>query len=191
MLKRYLAIDLRGYPNEMYEEVYTPERITSPEEGEAIEICLDDLSEIKRILRELGKTKLIFVRGGDLKLNRGIVQEKRVSVLSDPYPIDDVTARKASENKIAFEINVEEIIRRRGYARSRLIENLKNTIRVSKKNHAPLVITSGSANEFTLKSPRTLVAFGKILGMEYYEAKSAIYNIPKMILQKGENEIKK
>ena len=71
MLKRYLAIDLRGYPNEMYEEVYTPERITSPEEGEAIEICLDDLSEIKRILRELGKTKLIFVRGGDLKLNRG------------------------------------------------------------------------------------------------------------------------
>ncbi|MCD6127875.1 MAG: hypothetical protein J7J21_05855 [Methanomicrobia archaeon] len=191
MLKRYLAIDLRGYPNEMYEEVYTPERITSPEEGEAIEICLDDLSEIKRILRELGKTKLIFVRGGDLKLNRGIVQEKRVSVLSDPYPIDDVTARKASENKIAFEINVEEIIRRRGYARSRLIENLKNTIRVSKKNHAPIVITSGSANEFTLKSPRTLVAFGKILGMEYYEAKSAIYNIPKMILQKGENEIKK
>ena len=191
MLKRYLAIDLRGYPNEMYEEVYTPERITSPEEGEAIEICLDDLSEIKRILRELGKTKLIFVRGGDLKLNRGIVQEKRVSVLSNPYPIDDVTARKASENKIAFEINVEEIIRRRGYARSRLIENLKNTIRVSKKNHAPLVITSGSANEFTLKSPRTLVAFGKILGMEYYEAKSAIYNIPKMILQKGENEIKK
>lgn len=191
MLKRYLAIDLRGYPNEMYEEVYTPERITSPEEGEAIEICLDDLSEIKRILRELGKTKLIFVRGGDLKLNRGIVQEKRVSVLSNPYPIDDVTARKASENKIAFEINVEEIIRRRGYARSRLIENLKNTIRVSKKNHAPIVITSGSANEFTLKSPRTLVAFGKILGMEYYEAKSAIYNIPKMILQKGENEIKK
>ncbi len=191
MLKRYLAIDLRGYPNEMYEEVYTPKRITSPEEGEAIEICLDDLSEIKRILRELGKTKLIFVRGGDLKLNRGIVQEKRVSVLSDPYSIDDVTARKASENKIAFEINVEEIIRRRGYARSRLIENLKNTIRVSKKNHAPIVITSGSANEFTLKSPRTLVAFGKILGMEYYEAKSAIYNIPKMILQKGENEIKK
>ena len=191
MLKRYLAIDLRGYPNEMYEEVYTPERITSPEEGEAIEICLDDLSEIKRVLRELGKTKLIFVRGGDLKLNRGIVQEKRVSVLSNPYPIDDVTARKASENKIAFEINVEEIIRRRGYARSRLIENLKNTIRVSKKNHAPIVITSGSANEFTLKSPRTLVAFGKILGMEYYEAKSAIYNIPKMILQKGENEIKK
>ena len=175
----------------MYEDVYTPKRITSPEEGEAIEICLDDLSEIKRILRELGKTKLIFVRGGDLKLNRGIVQEKRVSVLSNPYPIDDVTARKASENKIAFEINVEEIIRTRGYARSRLIENLKNTIRVSKKNHVPIVITSGSANEFTLKSPRTLVAFGKILGMEYYEAKSAIYNIPKMILQKGENEIKK
>jgi len=70
MLKRYLAIDLRGYPNEMYEEVYTPERITSPEEGEAIEICLDDLSEIKNILRELGKTKLIFVRGGETNEDR-------------------------------------------------------------------------------------------------------------------------
>lgn len=191
MLKKYLAIDLRGYPNGMYEKVYMPKEIKSPEKEEAVELCLEDMAEIKKVLRKLDKTQLIFVRGGDITLNRGIVQEKKVDILSKPYPIDDITARKASENKIAFEINVEDIVQTGRYKRSRLIENLRNTVRISKMCHTPLVITSGATDEFTLKSPRTLVAFGRILGLEYYEAKSAIYNIPKMILQKGEHEIKK
>jgi len=191
MLKKYSAIDLRGYPNEMYEKVYMPKKIKSPEREEAVELCFDDITEIKRILRKLDKTQLIFVRGGNITLNRGIVQEKKVDIMSHPYPIDDITARKASENKIAFEINVEDIVQAKRYKRSKLIENLINTVKISKMCHTPMVITSGAVNEFTLKSPRTLVAFGKILGMEYYEAKSAIYNIPKMILRKGEHEIKK
>ena len=191
MLKKYSAIDLRGYPHEMYEAVYTPKKITSPEKGEAVELCLEDPAEIKKVLRKMDKTALIFVRGGNITLNRAIVQQKIVNIMSKPYPMDDVTAQKASENRIAFEINVEDIVQTRGYKRARLIETLKNTVRTSKLCHTHLVITSGATDEYTVKSPRTLVAFGKILGLEYYEAKSAIYNIPKMILQKGENEVKK
>ena len=51
MLKKYLAIDLRGYPNGMYEKVYMPKEIKSPEKEEAVELCLEDMAEIKKVLR--------------------------------------------------------------------------------------------------------------------------------------------
>ncbi|MEA1992770.1 MAG: RNase P subunit p30 family protein [Euryarchaeota archaeon] len=185
MSRRYSAIDLRGYPNEMYEKVYTPKKIRSPTDEETVEICVTKRSELRKLLRKLKKQKLIFARGGDINLNRGVVREKRVGVLSRPYPIDDITAREAADNRIAFEINTEDIVKTRGYKRAMLVKKLKNTVRIAKLCHAPIVITSGSKDEYSIKSPRTLVAFGKILGLEYHEVKSAIYNVPKMILRKG------
>ncbi len=184
MSKRYLAIDLRGYPNEMYEEVYTPKQIISPTNEKAVEVCLKKSSDIRDTVRKINNSALIFVKGGNIKRNKYIVRQKKVNVLSEPYPIDNITAREAAENNIAFEINVEEIVRRHGYRRARHMQKLRDTIRIAKMCHTPLVITSGSLDEYTVKSPRTLVAFGKVLGLEYYESKAAIYDIPKMILQK-------
>lgn len=174
----------------MYEAVYTPTQIRAPEKGAILELCLENPAEVRRVLRKLGKSSLIFAKGGKTTLNRVIVQQKKVDILSHPYPIDDIMAKKASENGIAFEIDIENIVRMHGYTRSRLIHSLKRTVQFAQKYHTPLIITSGARDRYTIKSPRTLVAFGRILGLEYSRAKAAIYRVPKTIIQKGDNEIK-
>ena len=116
-------------------------------------------------------------------MNRTFLDSRRIHVLSRPYPFDAVQARLAAERKVAVELCFREIGSTSGYARARVLARLSRTVRLSKKYHSPLVITSGAACEEEVKSPRTLVAFGKVLGLEYFEAKASIYAIPKRVLE--------
>ncbi|MFQ5891559.1 MAG: RNase P subunit p30 family protein, partial [Candidatus Methanofastidiosia archaeon] len=139
MHKNYRAIDLRGYPCDMYEKVYQVYKFRKEKpdyEYLGVELSFNDLREIRRL-----KKTPIFVRGGTEEKNRRILENKRVSVLSSPYPVNHFQAKLASKNGTAFEINVSEIVRAHGYARAILMEKLQKTIRVARKYHSPILIT--------------------------------------------------
>jgi len=187
MLKNYSAIDLRGIPNKYYEkviEVVDFGREIPDRKDLGIEFDLNDLNNVKKF-----KNFLIFTRGGSVKKNRKIIENKNVQILSNPYPVNETVARLASKNNIAFEICVRNIIKVKGFQRSTILKNLKNTVSFAKKFKTKIVITSGARDEFEIKKPRTLIAFGKILGMEYWESKASIYDIPKKILEMYSIEI--
>lgn len=180
MQRKYLAIDLRGYPSDLFERVcqVTPlENFHSGKGLQGVEV------EAPYQLKRLPKADLVFARGGTVKKNRTFLKSAKVHVLSCPYPFDSVQARLAAEHKIAVELGFKEAWSTAGYVRARILGYLKKTIVLAKKYHAPLVITSGAACEGEVVSPRQLVAFGRILGLTYPEAKASIYTIPKKVLE--------
>jgi RNase P/RNase MRP subunit p30 len=182
MLSNYLAIDLRGIKNDLYEYVASP----SDEEADfkAITIHSDKIGKVKDILKR-EHAHIVFAYGDDLASNRKIIENPLVDVLSRPYPIDDTLAKMANRNGVFFEICVREIISSRGYSRSRMIQSLTRTISLARKRKVGMVITSGARERMEIVTPRESVAFGTLVGMEFPEAKAAISTMPREILHRG------
>jgi RNase P/RNase MRP subunit p30 len=133
-------------------------------------------------LKHVSKADLIFAAGGSTKKNRKFLKSKRIHVLAHPYPFDSFQARLAAEHTIGIELCFAEILYASGYMRAKILKQLQTTIKLAKKYHAPIIITSGATCQSDVLSPRALVAFGKVLGLEYGEAKAALWNMPKKML---------
>jgi RNase P/RNase MRP subunit p30 len=184
MQRTYLAIDLRGYPSPLYQNVchvrpvedYLPESAGS---GVIHGVEVETVSQLKGMPGSV----LVFARGGTGHRNRTFLRTRRINVLSCPYPFDSFQARLAAENHTAVELCFADVLFTTGYHRGRVLKRLSTTVSLSRKYHAPLIITSGASCEREVVAPRTLVAFGRILGMEYDEAKASIWNIPKKVLE--------
>lgn len=184
MREMYLrAIDLRGHPSPLYERTVEIFSLAEAEKGkrESADICGAEVGSIRDIQR-IPKGMLKVVRGGERGKNRAALEEN-IHMLACPYPLDYVMAGLAAKKNIALEINVREIINAAGVGRMRLLQNLHDTVTLALKYKAPLVITSGTRNVQEVKHPRVLVAFGRVLGLDYPLSKSCIYHIPKKILE--------
>lgn len=178
MHKLYSAIDLRGYPCDLYETVVQVVPVGVYRDG-LVGVEVVEVSQIKQV----PKSALIFGRGGTVSKNRKLLKSKKIDILSHPYPFDSYQARLAANNNIAVELCFKELETNTGYHRAKVLTQLYTTVNLAKKYHTPLVITSGAASAMEVKSPRTLVAFGKVLGLDYQEAKACIWHIPKKILE--------
>lgn len=181
MQKNYLAIDLRGYPSELFEHVcqVLPWRDFQRTGRGLFGVEVEALFQ----LESLPKADLVFAKGGAVQKNRKFLNSRRANVLSRPYPFDSVQARMAAEHNIALELSFKEVESTTGYVRARVLTHLQKTVTLARKYHAPMVITSGASAAEQVKSPRTLVALGKILGLDYGEAKACIYTLPKRVLE--------
>lgn len=179
MLRKYSAIDLRGIRNDYYDHVAG---LAGDDcDFKAVMIMPDHLRGIKDIISNK-RPDIVFAQGKDLATNRKIIESSEVDILSRPYPIDDTLAKMAQRNDKCFEICARDLVRMKGYLRSRAMQSLSKTIELATKRHVRLVITSGARDRLEVMTPRELVAFGVILGFSYPQAKGAITAIPKAFL---------
>jgi len=147
--------------------------------------------ELAILVEKRKRFDVLLARGGDLKLNRLAVETPEVDILTHPdYERQDsglnhVLVRLAAENEVAIEVNFREVLITNGRTRSRILSNMKNNIMLSKKLHAPVIISCGAISEWEFKSPQELISFGIQLGLELDEAKAAISRVPENILKKS------
>lgn len=181
MQRKYLAIDLRGYPSDLFEDVCQVVRVEDFSRSGGLQgVEVRAPFQLRSIPKGID---VVFARGGSIQKNRKFLNSKKIDVLSRPYPFDSLCARYAADNRVAVELCFREIAATTRYVRARVLTYLQKTVTLVKKYHAPLVLTSGSTCEEEVVSPRQLVAFGKILGLDYSEAKASVYTIPKKVLE--------
>lgn len=187
MRRKYLAIDLRGYPSQWYKTVCQVKPVRSISKSDHDKTKTEGLTGIEITslsqLKHTSKADLIFASGGSHHRNRKFLKSKRIHVLAHPYPFDSFQARLAADHTIGVELCFAEILTVSQYMRAKKLKQLQTTIKLAKKYHAPLIITSGAYCQSDVLLPRALVAFGKVLGLDYGEAKAALWNIPKKVLE--------
>jgi RNase P/RNase MRP subunit p30 len=66
--------------------------------------------------------------------------------------------------------------------RARLFQSLMKTIDLALRRDVDIIITSGASRDTDIFTPRELVAFGVVLGMDYPQAKASVTMIPSAIL---------
>ncbi len=140
------------------------------------------------VKRDFEKTRnmaeLISVKG-DYSVKRWACATS-VDLISAPWVnergagIDHIIAREAQENGIGFEIPLYELLQVNGKQASRSYFGAMECARVAAWSGAEAIITSGARNEWQMKGPYDLQAFGKIIGARLGDSKKIVENREKL-----------
>ncbi|MDI9624793.1 MAG: RNase P subunit p30 family protein [Methanothermobacter sp.] len=156
----------------------------------AVNINAETPRQLKRKVDKFRKTAdIIIVEGGNPKINRAACENIRVDILSRPYQnrrdpgINHVHARAAAENNVAIELNIKDIITSYLKVRTRLFEYYRDIIKLHRKFHFPIVITSSATSTYDLRTPKDTIALFKCINMKENEIIDALSTIPRSIIE--------
>ena len=121
-----------------------------------LEIDSGNVNEIRKIARKFrNKSSCISVIGGDLKVNRAVLENIQLDVLSRPYlkrydsGLNQVLAKESLNNNVAVEICFIDILK--SYL---TIANIKDVISLHKKFDFPLILSSRAESVFDIKTTK-------------------------------------
>ena len=89
-------------------------------------------------------------------------------------PLGIVSAKAARQNQVAIGFDLSPLVRCRGSARSRWLENVSRSLELSRKFDLALAITMGARSHLDMRSPRDLAALAEVAGFEPHEAEAAL-----------------
>jgi ribonuclease P/MRP protein subunit RPP1 len=162
-----------------------------PELFTGVEIQADSVTTLKRkVKHHWGKVDLIVVHGGTEKINRAAVEHPLVDILAHPCGekgeggLNHVLVRFAAANGVAIDFNLDALIHTRRADRARVLSKMREILRLVRKYHAPMILTSHARSVYDLRAPREMIALAALLGMTAEEAKAALSDTPAGILAK-------
>ena len=148
-------------------------------------IILKNFNEIKRIsnLKNRKKIDLVFIEGGNLRINREAVENVFNDFLINPFKnrkdlgFNHIFAKKAKINKIAIAINFNDFE----------FSHVVNIVKICRKYKVPIAIFSFAKNFYEFKDYKSLEALLFVCGYEEHE----ISQNRKMIFEIIEENLKK
>ena len=156
-----------------------------------VEIQTESVTELKRAVKQYwGKVDLVVVHGGSEKINRAAVEHPRVDVLAHPCGekgeggLNHVLVRYAAANGVAIDFNLDALIRTRRADRARLLSKMREILRLVRKYHAPMLVTSHAHSLYELRAPREMIALAALIGLSTEEARAALSDCPAGIMAK-------
>ena len=137
--------------------------------------------DIPRIAKSIRKeNELILVKGGTEELNRTALETPEVDILVNPNlengqcGINHILARLGARNNVAIAFDFLEILQSYKKTRSQMLSCRMETARFVRKYKCPFVLSSGALNEWDMRAPSELISFGKFLGFDERQCKSAL-----------------
>lgn len=131
-----------------------------------LEIKSNNVSDIRKIIRKFRNTSsCISVVGGDLKVNRAVVENVQADVLSRPYlkrydaGINHVLAKEAVQNNVAIELSFNDVLKSYLSHRAKILSNFNDIYTLYKKYDFPLILSSGAKSVFDIRTPQDFRAF--------------------------------
>ncbi len=152
------------------------------------EIKSTSIYELKRQTKKFRKkSDLILIHGGNLNINRWAVREKDVDILAHPElfrqdnGLDHGMVRLAKKNNVAIELNFRNLLSTSHTSRARLIEKMRENLRLCLKYNTRVIVTSGAHTTYDLRSPYDFRAFLHVLGAKGDESKRIISETEKIV----------
>ena len=137
-----------------------------------LEIKSTNIDEIrKNVNRFRSKALCISVVGGDLKVNRAVLENVRVDVLSRPYlkrydsGINHILAKEAVYNNVAIELCFKDILRTYLAPRAKVISNFRDIYTLYRKFDVPLILSSRAESVFDIKTTHDFISVFKQTGL--------------------------
>lgn len=137
-----------------------------------LEIKSNNVSEIGKITRKFrNKSSCISVVGGDLKVNRNVLENIQIDVLSRPYlrrydsGLNHVLAKEALNNNVAVELCFKDVLKSYLAPRAKVISNFKDIYTLYRKFDFPLILSSRAESIFDIRTTHDFIAFFKQTGL--------------------------
>lgn len=137
-----------------------------------LEIKSTNINEIRKAVNKFrSKALCISVVGGDLKVNRAVLENIRIDVLSRPYlkrydsGLNHVLAKEALNNNVAVELCFNDILKSYLAPRSKVISNFRDIYTLYRKFDFPLVLSSGAESIFDIRTTQDFTAVFRQTGL--------------------------
>ncbi|WP_458453343.1 ribonuclease P protein component 3 [Methanobrevibacter sp.] len=124
-----------------------------------LEINSTNVNEIRKHVNNFRqRASCISVVGGDLKVNRAVLENIRVDVLSAPYlnrydsGLNHVLAKEAVKNNVAIELCFKDILRTYLSPRAKVISNFRDIYALYRKFDFPLILSSKAESVFDIRT---------------------------------------
>ena len=137
-----------------------------------LEIKSTNINEIRKIANKYrNRASCISVVGGDLKVNRAVVENVKIDVLSRPYlkrfdaGLNHVLAKEAVNNNVAVELCFKDVLRTYLSHRAKAISSFKDIYALHRKFGFPLILSSRAESVFDVKTTHDFIAFFKQTGL--------------------------
>lgn len=161
-----------------------------------LEIKSTNINEIRKIARKFrSKSSCISVIGGDLKVNRAVLENVQMDVLSRPYlrrfdsGLNHVLAKEAVRNNVAVELCFKDVLKSYLAPRSKVISNFKDVYTLYRKFDFPLILSSRAESVFDIRTTHDFIAFFEQTGLKYCEIEKSFLTA-KNILEFNKNRDK-
>lgn len=145
-----------------------------------LEIESTNINEIRKAInRYRAKASCISVVGGDLKVNRNVLENVKVDVLSRPYlkrydsGLNHILAKEAVYNNVAVEICFKDILKSYLSPRAKIISNLRDVYTLYRKFDFPLILSSRAESVFDIKTVQDFISVFKQTGLSDCEISKA------------------
>jgi len=141
--------------------------------------------ELLRYLRKFRrKFEVVGVECMSNQVSVVAARDGRVDVIFFPLNSRSVRFREtvAHVTNNALEINLVDLISSR-IPRSLVISEITREVSIAKKNHVPIVISSGVDKPSLIMAPRDMAACGLLFGLKRYEALNSVSTIPSRIVK--------
>jgi ribonuclease P/MRP protein subunit RPP1 len=145
----------------------------------------------KKVQKFREHSDVVIVNGGDLKINRAACEDPRVDILAHPYKnrrdsgINHILAKKASENNVAIELSINQVIKTRLSFRAKILSQFRQILKLQRKFKFPLIITSNAYSIYDLRTPEDITAFAGCLEMTPDEIMSSLSKNPENIIKRS------
>lgn len=142
-------------------------------------------SEIVRIAKSARRqVELILVRGGTEEINRAALETPEVDILVNPKlenggcGINHILAKLGAKNNVAIAFDFWEILQSYKKTRSQILSCYLETAKFVRKYKCPFFLSAGAMNEWDMRGPSELIAFGKFLGFDEKQCRKALSGFP-------------
>lgn len=152
-----------------------------------LEIKSNNVSEIRKLSRKFrNRASCISVVGGDLKVNRNVLENIQIDVLSRPYlrrydsGLNHVLAKEAVNNNVAIELCFKDVLKSYLAHRSKILSNFKDIYVLYRKFNFPLILSSRAESIFDIRTTADFTAFFTQTGLtadEVYSSFKTAQNI--------------
>lgn len=145
----------------------------------------------KKVQKFRESNNVLIVNGGDIKINRAACEDPRVDILAHPYKnrrdsgINHILAKKASENNVAIELSINQIIKTRLSLRAKILSQFRQILKLQRKFKFPLIITSNAYSIYDLRTPEDIIAFAGCLEMTHTEIINSLSKNPMDIIERS------
>lgn len=130
-----------------------------------LEIKSTNINDIRKATNKFrNKASCISVIGGDLKVNRAVLENIKIDVLSRPYlkrydsGLNHVLAKEAVKNNVAVELCFKDILKSYLAPRAKVISNLRDIYTLYRKFDFPLILSSGAESIFDIRTTHDFIS---------------------------------
>lgn len=148
-----------------------------------LEIKSNNVSDIRKISRKFrNKASCISVIGGDLKVNRAVLENIQIDVLSRPYlrrydsGLNHVLAKEAVRNNVAVELCFNDVLKTYLAPRSKIISNFKDVYTLYRKFDFPLILSSRAESVFDIRTTHDFISFFRQTGLSDEDIQKSFEN---------------